>query len=483
MQQHSLVWFRKDLRLSDNPALHSVAAKDDPTLLLFILDTQTEGALPVGGAAAWWLHHSLTALAKDIAEKGGRLILRRGDPQAILSEITETVPLSGVAWNRCYEPDAIARDTALKTRLKDKSIPVESFNGSLLHEPWTVQKKTGGPYGVFTPFWKAELALEEPAAALPPPNALLPCSADIPSDSLDDWGLLPAAPNWASDFPSYWTPGEAGARDRLSDFLEDTARDYDDMRNRPDIDGTSRLSPHLAFGEVSPREIWHIARDRLRKPDGAPLDTGVWSFLREIGWRDFNHNLLFHNPTLPTKNHDKRFDVFPWSEPDHRLTAWQRGQTGYPIVDAGMRELWATGYMHNRVRMIVASFLIKHLLLDWRHGEAWFRDTLLDADLANNTTNWQWTAGCGADAAPYFRIFNPITQGDKFDPEGVYVRKWVPELAKMPKKFLNKPWEAPTPVLHAAGVTLGKTYPKPLVDHAAARARALDAFAEIKGAA
>lgn len=483
MQSHALFWFRKDLRISDNPALNAALSQGMPTLLVFILDETTEGALPVGGAAAWWLHHSLEKLSDSIQEKGGKLILRRGDPNSILKDIAATVSLSFVSWNRCYEPEAKARDTALKTFFKDQKIAVESHNGSLLHEPWTVQKKTGGPYGVFTPFWKAELALGDPGSALPAPKDLSFADADLRSDSLESWNLLPKQPNWAAEFPNYWNPGERGARQRLSDFLDQAVSAYDETRNRPDIEGTSRLSPHLAFGEISPREIWHIALDRLRQPDGARLETGIWSFLREIGWRDFNHNLLFHNPTLPRENHDKRFNAFPWSDADERLTAWQTGCTGYPIVDAGMRELYATGFMHNRVRMIVASFLIKHLLLDWRYGEAWFRDTLLDADLANNTTNWQWTAGCGADAAPYFRIFNPITQGEKFDPEGNYVRKWVPELSKLPKKFLNKPWEAPTAVLEAAGVILGQTYPKPMVDHVSARARALDAFAEIKGTA
>ncbi|HAD99999.1 MAG TPA: deoxyribodipyrimidine photolyase, partial [Rhodospirillaceae bacterium] len=276
---------------------------------------------------------------------------------------------------------------------------------------------------------------------------------------------------------------EAGARQRLGDFLDTIAQRYDDTRNRPDIAGTSRLSPHLAFGEISPREIWHIALDRIRTENGAVLDKGIWSFLRELGWRDFNHNLLFHNPTLPKENYNSRFDAFPWQEDPTALNAWKSGQTGYPLVDAGMRELWQTGFMHNRVRMVVASFLIKHLMIDWRVGEAWFRDTLVDADLANNVANWQWTAGCGADAAPYFRIFNPIGQGEKFDPDGVYIRQWVPELKGMPTNYLNKPWEAPPEVLREAGVELGKNYPKPVVRHIDARNRALEAYNDIKGAA
>lgn len=482
MTRTSLVWFRKDLRLSDNPALHAALTRGAPVACLFVLDTTSEGALPVGGAAAWWLHHSLQSLRDDIAARGGTLILRRGDPTEIVPETVRAVGADAVFWNRCYEPDAIARDKALKQALKDDGIQAESFNGSLLREPWEVQTKAGGPYGVFTPFWKAECALGDPPAPTAKPDAI-PGVPDGGGDILYDWALLPVSPDWAGGLRETWEPGEAGARARLDRFLTEAVASYPDTRNRPDIEGTSRLSPHLAFGELSPREVWHISLDRLRRASGAKAESGVWSFLRELGWRDFNHNLLFHNPRLPAENYNGKFDAFPWREDTAALRAWQKGRTGYPMVDAGMRELWHTGFMHNRVRMVVASFLVKHLLIDWRDGEAWFRDTLVDADLANNVANWQWAAGCGADAAPYFRIFNPIGQGEKFDPDGAYIRHWVPELAEVPDKYLNKPWEAPEAVLAGAGVTLSETYPKPLVDHKSARTRALDAYEDVKGAA
>jgi deoxyribodipyrimidine photo-lyase len=480
MARFSLVWFRKDLRLSDNPALDAAVSRGAPILCVFIRDETTEGALPVGAAAAWWLHHSLTALADSLTRIGGRLVLRSGDPRKILPALCAEHGIDAVFWNRCYEPAAIKRDTTLKADLKAADIAVESFNGSLLREPWEVKTKAGGPYGVFTPFWKAERALGDPDAPRPAPRDIEAVAAE--GDDLADWSLLPTEPDWAGGLRDAWTPGEAGARERLDVFLGDGVARYAKARNRPDQDGTSRLGPHLAFGEVSPREIWHIALDRLRS-GASSAETGIWSFLRELGWRDFNHNLLYHNPGLPTENHNAKFDAFAWRTDAEALAAWRRGRTGYPMVDAGMRELWHTGFMHNRVRMVVASFLVKHLLIDWRAGEAWFRDTLVDADLANNTANWQWTAGCGADAAPYFRIFNPMTQGEKFDPDGAYIRRWVPELADLPDKYLNQPWDASPEILARAGIALGDTYPNRLVAHTEARKRALDAYEEIKGAA
>jgi deoxyribodipyrimidine photo-lyase len=483
MAQVSICWFRKDLRLSDNPALRAALAQGATPLCVFILDPDIEGALPIGSASAWWLHHSLAALESDIEELGGTLVLRRGPAEKCLAALCEETKATSIYWNRCYEPAAIDRDSKIKARLKDEGLHVESFNGSLLHEPWDVKTKAGGAYGVFSPFWKAELGLGDLPRPEPKPSKLPSLPNGIASDNLADWDLLPTTPDWAGGLRAEWTPGEAGARARLADFLDDIAQGYDDTRNRPDKEGTSRLSPHLAFGEISPREIWDIALDRLRRGAAGRLEKGVWSFLRELGWRDFNHNLLFYNPELTQENYNSRFDAFPWRDDRDAVGAWKRGKTGYPLVDAGMRELWQTGFMHNRVRMVVASFLIKHLLIDWRVGEAWFRDTLVDADLANNVANWQWTAGCGADAAPYFRIFNPIGQGEKFDPDGVYVRRWVPELQDLPLKYLNKPWEAPAEILKKAGVDLGKTYPKPIVSHPDARNRALEAYNEIKGAA
>ncbi|MDF1748920.1 MAG: deoxyribodipyrimidine photo-lyase [Alphaproteobacteria bacterium] len=483
MTDVSLYWLRKDLRLSDNPALRAALSRGGCTVCVFILDTESEGALPIGAASAWWLHHSLTALMNEIEGLGGKLILRRGPSQKCLIDLCQETGATAVYWNRCYEPDAVSRDSEIKKILKEQDLLVESFNGSLLHEPWEVQTKAGGSYGVFSPFWKAEQALGELPQPIPAPKKLPALPSAIDSDALEDWSLLPVAPDWAGGLRESWTPGETGARTRLAAFLDEIAQGYNETRNRPDIEGTSRLSPHLAFGEISPREIWHIALDRVRADKSGALEKGVWSFLRELGWRDFNHNLLFYNPSLPDTNYNSRFDAFPWQNDPDAVTAWEQGKTGYPLVDAGMRELWHTGFMHNRVRMVVASFLIKHLMIDWRVGEAWFRDTLVDADLANNVANWQWTAGCGADAAPYFRIFNPIGQGEKFDPDGLYIRHWVPELKNMPTKYLNKPWEAPPDILKTAGVNLGKTYPKPIVSHIQARNRALDAYNDIKGAA
>ncbi len=476
----SLVWFRKDLRLSDNPALDAAIRRGGPVACVFVRDDVSEGALPVGGASAWWLHYSLAALADDIADRGGALILKSGDPADIIPALCQSLEIEAVYWNRCYEPAAVARDTALKSALTEDGVTVDSFNGTLLNEPWEVKTKSGGPYSVFTPFWKASCARGDPPAPVPAPTVIPGLAAD--GEALEDWALLPTKPDWAGGLRESWQPGEAGARARLADFLDDGVSGYGDRRNRPDLDGTSRLSPHLAFGEISPREIWHIARDTARRR-GAAAESGIWSFLREIGWRDFNHNLLFNNPRLPSENYNGKFDAFPWHDDDSALKAWQKGRTGYPLVDAGMRELWHTGFMHNRVRMVAASFLIKHLMIDWRCGEAWFRDTLVDADLANNVANWQWVAGCGADAAPYFRIFNPIGQGEKFDPKGAYIRRWIPEIAALPDKYLNEPWTAPNGVLEDAGITLGRTYPKPIVDHRRARERALNAYDEIKGAA
>ncbi len=481
MPTPTIVWFRKDLRLSDNPALHAAVARAEPVLCLFVLDDAVDGALPVGGAAKWWLHHSLTHLSRALEEIGGRLILRSGPASKIVPDLAQETGAGAVYWNRCYEPDAIARDKALKTDLNSAGVDACSFNGSLLYEPWEVKTKAGGAFGVFTPFWKAERALGDPPAPVAAPKSLGTFAGDWGGESLSDWNLLPTRPNWAKAFSDHWQPGEEGARVRLGEFLDDVVATYSDTRNSPAVDGTSRLSPHLAFGELSPREVWHLSLEEARRSPSK--ESGIWSFLREIGWRDFNHNLLFNNPDIPAENYNRKFDAFPWQKDNDAFDAWCRGRTGYPMVDAGMRELWQTGFMHNRVRMVAASFLIKHLLIDWRAGEAWFRDTLLDADLANNTTNWQWVAGSGADAAPFFRIFNPIGQGEKFDPDGRYVRRWVPEIADLPDKYLMKPWEAPEDMRREAGIELGETYPRPLVDHAKARARALEAYEEVKGAA
>ncbi len=394
----------------------------------------------------------------------------------MIDQIIAETGAGTVLWNRRYDSGGIGVDKALKADLVARGVHAESFGANLLREPWEVKSAAGGPMKVFTPFWRAHQKLGAIRSPLRAPGALPSLPRPVASDSLEDWGLEPTRPNWAKGFTSHWTPGEAGAQARLDAFLDDALKGYADGRNRPDRASTSRLSPHLRFGEISPVQIWH----RVQMATGMEPTEDVSKFLAEIGWREFAYHLLFHMPDLPAANVQPRFDAFPWRSDPAVLKAWQTGQTGYPIVDAGLRELWQTGWMHNRVRMIVASFLVKHLLIDWREGEAWFWDTLVDADVANNPASWQWVAGSGADAAPYFRIFNPMLQGEKFDPKGDYVRRWVPELAGLPAKAIHTPWEAPLAILHKAGVRLGETYPQPIVDHDAARARALAAFATIR---
>jgi deoxyribodipyrimidine photo-lyase len=471
-----IVWFRQDLRLSDNPALAAAIATGRPVLPLFILDDDTPGRWAWGGASRWWLHHSLAALGADLAKRGAPLTLRRGVASDVLRDVIRESAAGAVFWNRCYEPFAVARDTALKA---DLGVDVQSF-GTLLHEPARLATKAGTPFKVFTPFWTT---LRNTAA--PPPPLRAPSKiegARLSGDALDDWALLPTKPDWAGGLCAAWTPGEAGAKARLRGFLGDDLGRYRQERDQPGKPSSSRLSPHLHWGEISARQVWHATLEQARQEGGGNLESDAWAFLRELGWREFCAHLLFHWPDLPEQPWRKNFEDFPWREGKAEFAAWSRGQTGYPIVDAGMRELWATGTMHNRVRMVVASFLVKHLLLPWQDGEAWFWDTLVDADLASNAGNWQWVAGTGADASPYFRIFNPVLQGEKFDAAGIYVRRWVPEIAGLPDKFLHHPWDAPDDVLAAAGVTLGGNYPAPMVDHAMARQRALAAYAVVKSA-
>ncbi len=478
-----LVWLRQDLRLADNPALAHAAAHASETgagiIVLYVLDQMQ--AWPMGGASLWWLHHSLAALDAELRRQHGfGLTLRRGAAAEILPGLAAACGAQAVYWNRCYEPAAIARDTAVKAALKQAGIQAESHNAALLYEPWTVRTQSGGWFKVYSPFWRACRALGDPPAPVPAsqPGSLRGQSG-IASDALNDWRLLPTRPDWAGGLRNSWVPGSQGAQSLLTSFIDQGLNGYAEQRDRPDLPATSRLSPHLHFGEIGPRQIWHALR--FAADAGNPvLARHVEKFLSELGWREFAHHLLFHCPDLPEQNFRADFDAFPWHDDAEALRRWQRGQTGYPIVDAGMRELWQTGWMHNRVRMIVASFLVKHLSQHWRQGEAWFWDTLVDADLANNATSWQWVAGSGADAAPYFRIFNPILQGEKFDPAGDYVRRWVPALRSMPARFIHKPWTAPALVLREAGLVLGGNYPAPMVDHDAARAAALAAFASLR---
>ena len=435
-----------------------------------MLDDVASGKWKIGGASRWWLHHSLKSLTADLKQLGIALILRRGSAQTIIPKLAAEIGAGAVFWNRCYEPFAVARDTAIKSALTDAGVKAESFGAALITEPWTVKTQSGTPFRVFTPFWNVLHKDHRPAKPLGAPK-FRQAPQQVSGDDLDDWHLLPTRPNWAAGFGEDWKPGEAGAQRRLKAFIEDGLRNYPTTRNLPGIEGVSRLSPYLHWGEISVRQVWH-AIDFHAGGDGA--------YLRELAWRDFAHQLLWQFPDLPEKPFHEEFHAFPWRKDAEALKAWQTGQTGYPFVDAGMRQLWATGWMHNRVRMVVASFLVKHLLLPWRVGEDWFWDCLVDADLANNSMNWQWVAGSGADAAPYFRIFNPVLQGEKFDKGGAYVRRWVPEIASLPDKWLHRLWEAPEDVLAKAGISPGRTYPRPIVNHETARQRALEAFKTIR---
>jgi deoxyribodipyrimidine photo-lyase len=478
-----LVWFRKDLRLADNAALAAALARGGPVVPVFVYDEGGEGEWPLGGASKWWLHHSLVALDAALRERGSRLVVARGDSLAELRRLAAATGAGAVYWNRRYEPAVRARDAAIKTALAADGVEAKSFNSALLFEPHTIKNKQGGPFQVFTPYWRHCTALGFPEPVKSDSGAVAAPARWPESLTVAALGLLPTIP-WDTGFAPMWTPGEAGAQARLKRFLrEDVVHRYDDQRNLPDIDGTSGLSPHLHWGEIGPRQIAEAVRALGKKAGLDPASNGARVYLSEIGWREFAYHLLFHFEHTPTRPLRADFEKFPWAEDvdGAKLRAWQRGQTGYPIVDAGMRQLWATGWMHNRVRMIVASFLVKHLRLPWQHGAAWFWDTLVDADLASNTLGWQWSAGCGADAAPYFRIFAPVTQGEKFDGAGRYVRRWVPELAKVPDKFIHAPWTAPANVLEYAKVDLGGNYPAPIVDHAEARAEALAAFKALRG--
>jgi len=467
----SVVWFRNDLRLDDNPALMAAARSGAPLIALYILDDDSAGDWRMGSASRWWLHHSLSSLSADLARRGVTLTLRRGRAEFVVENIVAETGAQAVYWNRLYEPWAMRRDSEIKAGLRARGLTVESFNASLLFEPSSMRNKQGEAFKVFSPFWRACLAAGGPEAPLPPPESLLAAPAPE-SEALDDWRLLPTKPDWASGLRETWRPGEMHARARLREFVKTSVADYKAARDYMGREGTSRLSPYLHFGEVSPRRVWS-------EIDAAAGEAGL-PYLRELGWREFCHHLLAANHDMPGSALDARFNDFPWRHDEAALEAWQEGQTGYPVVDAAMRELWITGWMHNRARMIAASFLIKHLLIRWQEGERWFWDTLVDADLANNSGGWQWVAGCGADAAPYFRVFNPVLQGEKFDAEGDYVRRYVPELSRLEAKWIHKPWDAPAEILRAAGVTLGKTYPYPIVDHAKARARALAAFEEMR---
>jgi deoxyribodipyrimidine photo-lyase len=445
-QNTSIVWLRDDLRIADNPALRHAIDSGDQLVVVYILDEVSEGIRPHGAASRWWLHHSLASLANDIEKLGGQLVLRRGAARDEITDLVAETDARAVFWNRRYT-EARDLDADLKHSLKSDGVDAQSFQANLLFEPWTVQTAEGNPYRVFTPFWRACLDRTPPRQPIDAPTAI--SSHHVDSDNLDDWQLLPTTPDWAGGLRNAWTPGEASALATLETFVDDRLAAYD-RRDEPAAESTSHLSPHLRFGEISPFQVWHRLRERL--PSRAAKNSE--GFLRQLIWREFNWNILFHSPALATDNFRPEFDVFPWNEPDTlELDAWKRGDTGIPLVDAGMRELWTTGYMHNRVRLVTASFLVKNLLIDWRIGEQWFWDTLVDADEANNPGNWQWVAGSGADAAPYFRVFNPLLQESRFDPNGEYLARWLPE---------------------------GHDSVHPIVDLAETRRAALDAYEVVK---
>jgi deoxyribodipyrimidine photo-lyase len=477
-----IVWFRSDLRLSDHPALHAAASSGAPVICLYVLDEESPAlrppkGRPLGGAARWWLAQSLRALQQSLTAIGGSLVLRRGPVASIIAELARETGAETVFWNEIAQAPHQTVADQVATSLQAVGVASQSFPGDLLAAPADIRNKEGRGLRVFTPFWRRVQALGDPPKPVPAPRKLRSAS-DVASDVLAQWCLEPTRPDWAGGIRSAWTPGEVSAQQRLHEFLENGVAGYTGDRDRPDRQGTSGLSPHLCFGEISPRQVWHAAR--FAAAERPALSGDIDKFLSELGWREFCRHLLFDIPDLATRNLQPSFDAFPWRHDEQALAAWQHGQTGYPIVDAGMRELWHTGVMHNRVRMVVASFLVKHLLIDWRHGEQWFWDTLVDADPGSNPANWQWVAGSGADAAPYFRVFNPILQGEKFDPDGAYVRRWVPELAALPAAIIHQPWRAAPLELAGAGVELGKTYPEPIVDHKKGRERALTAYAKVR---
>tara|TARA_R110001592_G_scaffold38609_1_gene127175 strand:- start:14667 stop:16109 length:1443 start_codon:yes stop_codon:yes gene_type:complete len=473
-----IYWFRQDLRTRDLPGLIAAAANGRTVLPCYILDDISPGDEAMGSASRWWLHHSLAALREELAGLGGTLVLRRGPAAAVLKDLVAETGADAVYCSRLYEPWANELEETLHGTLAEQGVNFKRYPGSLLFEPEKVATKSGTPFKVFTPFWRHCRSGNPPARPKGAPDSATWYRDKCNSEALTSWQLLPTAPDWAQRWLDLWQPGAEGAAQRLTAFLDGPVTNYSEGRNHPALEATTRLSPHLHFGEISPRTIWHAATGlAARKPE---QDAQVAKFLSELGWREFSHHLLYHFPSITREPFKPQFSHFPWLGNAAALTDWQRGKTGYPIVDAGMRELWQTGYMHNRIRMVVASFLTKHLLVNWRAGARWFQDTLLDADLANNSCGWQWVAGSGADASPYFRIFNPVIQGEKFDKDGLYIRQWVPELTKLPDRYLNKPWEAPASVLEQADVRLGENYPRPMVDHRSARESALAAYASLK---
>ena len=469
------MWFRQDLRITDNPALNE-ACKKGEVLPIYIHDNHNNGEKKIGSASKWWLHQSLNSLNKSLE---GKLITVAGNPLEILPQIISKSEVQQVNWNRNYEPWQINRDKILKSNLEKSGVNILTFNGSLLWEPWTILNQSGLPYKVFTPFYrKGCLNADSPRTPIQKPNEMKFTNLKDVNQGIDSLKLMPKV-NWHGSMEKSWEPGEGGASKNLNSFLKDHVQNYKVGRDFPGAKGTSRLSPHLHFGEISPNQVWHAA---LSNQNIEKIGKDLYHYLSELGWREFSYYLLYHFPHITDRNFNEKFDKYPWSSGGSKYKAWKKGLTGVPIVDAGMRELWQTGYIHNRVRMIVGSYLVKNLNIDWRDGESWFWDCLVDADLAANCASWQWVAGSGADAAPFFRIFNPVLQGEKFDINGDYVKKYCPELSKVPKEYLHKPWEASSETLLESGVELGNNYPKPIVDLRKSRAEALELYKHVKGA-
>jgi len=474
-QPVALVWFRQDLRLADNAAFYYACQNGFQVIPVYIWSPQDEGDWPMGAASRWWLHQSLGQLSQALKNRGSRLIIAAGDTLSVLRDLAQKTGVSHLCYNRRMEPAARAVEAKLIQQLSQ--LTLLPFEGALLYPPGDILNTSGEPMKVFTPFWNRLLKSVPPVEPIPLPKQISSPLQWPASLTIEQLSLLPTIP-WYTGFADAWQPGESGAWNQLNHFVTTAARGYETGRDRPDQSGTSRLSPHLHFGEISPRQVWWALQQAIiHQPR---YEKNLMSYLRELGWREFAHHVLYHFSHTPQAPFRPEFSAFPSVSNQDFLKAWQQGKTGYPIVDAGMRELWITGWMHNRVRMIVASFLVKHGLQPWQDGAAWFWDTLVDADLANNTMGWQWVAGCGVDAAPYFRIFNPILQGEKFDPEGQYVRQWVPELRALKNSVIHHPWTEPPLVLCQAGVILGETYPYPVVDHQTARAKALAAFEVVK---
>lgn len=478
MDSPIIYWFRQDLRLDDLPGFAAAVATGRPILPCYILDDHSPQDWRAGGAGRWWLHNSLAALSAQIETLGGQLILASGRAGEVLAEMASSCTASAVYCSRQYEPWAGKLEREAFTDLQCEGIELKRYPGALLWEPETVANRSGLPYKVFTPFWRACRSVIKPARPCGAPGPITWHRQTIRSLSLQELNLKPLSPNWAEDWELLWRPGERGARERLERFLEHSVSGYSEARDYPAESATSLLSAHLHFGEISPSRVYYSVADRVSQQACAGNDGE--KFLSEVGWREFSYHLLFHFHDIPEKPFKPAFTVFPWVGRPQHFEAWKSGTTGYPLVDAGMRELWRTGYMHNRVRMVASSFLCKHLLIDWRAGQRWFWDTLVDADLANNSCGWQWVAGSGADASPYFRIFNPITQAKRFDAQARYIRQWVPELSALPDAYIHEPWKAPETVLNECQLTLGVDYPEPIVDHKQAREAALSALGEMR---